>query len=80
VDGDGLVELARPLGNLISRLAAAQTNLISAVLGARIAEGRTAEDPQLPSQLAALGDGHDPRIVADAGAGHGLCVASASGR
>ena len=53
VDGDGLVELARPLGNLMSRLAAAQTNFISEVLGARIAEGRTAEDPQLPGQLAA---------------------------
>jgi adenylate cyclase len=53
VDGDGLVELARPLGNLMSRLAAAQTNFISEVLGARIAEGRSAEDPQLPSQLAA---------------------------
>ena len=53
VDGDGLVELARPLGNLMSRLAAAQTNFISEVLGARIAVGRTAEDPQLPSQLAA---------------------------
>jgi adenylate cyclase len=53
MDGDGLVELARPLGNLMSRLAAAQTNFISEVLGARIAEGRTAEDPQLPSQLAA---------------------------
>ena len=53
VDGDGLVELARPLGNLMSRLAAAETNFISEVLGARIAVGRTAEDPQLPSQLAA---------------------------
>jgi adenylate cyclase len=53
VDGDGLVELVRPLGNLMSRLAAAQTNFISEVLGARIAEGRTAEDPQLPDQLAA---------------------------
>lgn len=53
VDGDGLVELARPLGNLMSRLAAAQTNFISEVLGARIAEGHTPEDPQLPSQLAA---------------------------
>ena len=52
VDGDGLVELARPLGNLMSRLAAAQTNFISEVLAARIAEGRSAEDPQLSSQLA----------------------------
>ena len=53
VDGDGLVELARPLGNLMSRLAAAQTNFISEVLGARIAVGRRVEDPQLPGQLAA---------------------------
>lgn len=53
VDIDGLVELARPLGNLMSRLAAAQTSLISEVLGARIALGRQVEDPQLPGQLAA---------------------------
>jgi adenylate cyclase len=53
VDSDGLVELARPLGNLMSCLAAAQTNFISEVLGARIAVGRRVEDPQLPGQLAA---------------------------
>ena len=53
VDDDGLVELARPLGNLMSRLAAAQTTFISEVLGARIAAGHTAEDPHLPDELAA---------------------------
>lgn len=36
VDIDALVQLARPLGNLMSRLASAQTNFISEVLGARI--------------------------------------------
>ena len=53
VDDDGLVELARPLGNLMSRLAAAQTSFISEVLGARMAEGGRVEDPHLPDQLAA---------------------------
>lgn len=53
VDGDGLVELARPLGNLMSRLAAAQTSFISEVLGARIAAGRKVEDPHLSDDLAA---------------------------
>lgn len=53
VDTDGLVELARPLGHLLSRLAAAQTGFISEVLGARLAAGRAIEDPQLPDQLAA---------------------------
>lgn len=52
-DGDALVELARPLGNLMSRLAAAQTSFISEILGARIATGLDAEDPQLPRLLAA---------------------------
>ena len=53
VDEDGLVELARPLGNLMSRLAAAQTTFISEVLGARLTEGRTVEDPDLADELAA---------------------------
>jgi adenylate cyclase len=53
VDSDALVELARPLGNLMSRLAAAQTHFISEVLGSRIAEGLTAQDPQMPQILAA---------------------------
>ena len=53
VDRDGLVELARPLGNLMSRLAAAQTSFISEVLGARIAAGHKVEDPHLPDELAA---------------------------
>lgn len=53
VDEVALVELARPLGNLMSRLAAAQTTFISEVLGARIAAGIPAEDPQLPELLAA---------------------------
>ena len=44
-----MVELARPLGNLMSRLAAAQTNFISEVLGARIAAGLVAEDPTCPT-------------------------------
>ena len=52
VDLDALVELARPLGNLMARLAAAQTVFISDVLGARIAEGMAADDPQLPDRLA----------------------------
>jgi len=47
------VELARPLGHLLARLAAAQTGFISEVLGARLAAGRAIEDPQLPDQLAA---------------------------
>jgi adenylate cyclase len=53
VDEDGLVELARPPGNLMSRLAAAQTTFISEVLGARLTEGRTVEDPDLADELAA---------------------------
>ena len=53
VDSDALVELARPLGNLMSRLAAAQTSFISEVLGARLASGLTADDPELPGLLAA---------------------------
>ncbi len=53
VDADAMVELARPLGNLMSRLAAAQTSFISEVLGARIAAGLVAEDPHLPDRLAA---------------------------
>lgn len=52
IDADALVELARPLGNLMSRLAAAQTSFISEVLGARISAGLAAEDPQLPDRLA----------------------------
>jgi adenylate cyclase len=53
VDGDALVELARPLGNLMSRLAAAQTNFITEVLGSRIASGLDVDDPQMPQLLAA---------------------------
>lgn len=53
LDRDGLVELARPLGNLMSRLAAAQTTFISEVLGARMAAGHEVEDPHLPDELAA---------------------------
>lgn len=53
VDDDTLVELARPLGNLMSRLAAAQTHFISEVLGSRIAAGLAADDPQMPRILAA---------------------------
>lgn len=52
VDPDALVQLARPLGNLMSRLAAAQTGFISEVLGVRMAAGLQAEDPQLPRLLA----------------------------
>ena len=52
VDENGLVELARPLGNLMSRLAAAQTTFISEVLGARIALGHNVDDPELAAQLA----------------------------
>ncbi len=53
VDPDALVGLARPLGNLMSRLAAAQTSFIAEVLGGRIAAGLTAEDPALADQLTA---------------------------
>ncbi len=53
LDADGVVELARPLGHQLSRLAAAQTNFISEVLGARITQGQAAEDPHLPDRLAA---------------------------
>lgn len=53
VDDDALVELARPLGNLMSRLAAAQTHFVSDVVGSRIAAGLAVEDPQLPQLLAA---------------------------
>lgn len=52
VDENGLVELARPLGNLMSRLAAAQTTFISEVLGARIALGHNVDDPELADELA----------------------------
>ncbi|MFN8072984.1 MAG: adenylate/guanylate cyclase domain-containing protein [Mycobacterium sp.] len=52
VDADALVDLARPLGNLMSRLAAAQTGFISEVLGAHLADGLTADDPELASRLA----------------------------
>ena len=52
MDADGVVELARPFGHLLSRLAAAQTSFVSDVLGERIATGQVAEDPQLPAQLA----------------------------
>ncbi len=53
LDADGVVELARPLGHQLSRLAAAQTSFISEVLGARITQGQAAEDPHLPDRLAA---------------------------
>lgn len=52
IDADSLVELARPLGNLMSRIAAAQTTFISEVLGARLASGLAADDPRLPDVLA----------------------------
>jgi len=51
VDMDALVQLARPLGNLMSRLASAQTIFISEVLGARITAGLAADDPEMPSRL-----------------------------
>lgn len=53
VDENSLVELARPLGNLMSRLAAAQTGFISEVLGERIASGHDVDDPRLADELAA---------------------------
>lgn len=52
VDADALVELARPLGNLMSRLAAAQTNFLSEIVGTRMASGLQPEDPELPAHLA----------------------------
>jgi adenylate cyclase len=53
LDPDGLVELARPFGHLLSRLAAAQTSFLSDVLGARIAAGHLTEDPASGEQMAA---------------------------
>jgi hypothetical protein len=53
LDTDGLVELARPFGHQLSRLAAAQTSFLSDVLGARIAAGHLAEDPASAEQMAA---------------------------
>jgi len=52
LDPDGLVELARPFGHLLSRLAAAQTSFLSDVLGARIAAGHLAEDPASGEHMA----------------------------
>jgi len=53
VDVDGAVELARPLGHLLSRLAVAQTGFVGEVLGERLAAGQVADDPQLPERVAA---------------------------
>ena len=53
LDPGGLVELARPFGHLLSRLAAAQTGFLSDVLGARIAAGHLVEDPASAEQMAA---------------------------
>jgi len=53
LDTGGLVELARPFGHLLSRLAAAHTSFLSDVLGARIAAGHLAEDPASAEQMAA---------------------------
>lgn len=53
VDGDALVEAARPLGNLMSRLAAAQTVFISEVVGGRLATGLDPDDPRMPDRLTA---------------------------
>ncbi len=53
LDADGVVELARPLGHQLSRLAAAQTSFISEVLNARITQGQAAADPRRPDRLAA---------------------------
>jgi len=52
LDPDGLVELARPFGHLLSRFAAAQTSFLSDVLGARIAAGHLAEDPTSGEHMA----------------------------
>ncbi len=52
LDPDGLVELARPFGHLLSRLAAAQTSFLSDVLGARIAVGHLVEDPASGEHMA----------------------------
>lgn len=52
VDSDALVELARPLGNLMSRLASAQTGFISEIMGSRITAGLSVDDPQMPRELA----------------------------
>lgn len=53
VDFDGSVILARPFGQLLSRLAAVQTGLLSDVLGRRIAAGEVADDPQASERMAA---------------------------
>jgi len=56
VDADGAVALARPLGHLLSRLAAAQVGLVSGVLGERLLDGQDAEraatDPELAEHVA----------------------------
>jgi adenylate cyclase len=52
VDFDATVVLARPFGQLLSRLAAVQTSLLSNVLGRRIAAGEVADDPQAPERMA----------------------------
>lgn len=51
VDSDALVEFVRPLGNLMSRLAAAQTTFISEVVGTHIAAGFDPDDPNLSQRL-----------------------------
>ncbi len=53
IDIERAVELARPYGHLLSRLAAAQMGFVSEVLGERRGEEPEADDPLRSAQLAA---------------------------
>ncbi|MCV7419847.1 adenylate/guanylate cyclase domain-containing protein [Mycobacterium yunnanensis] len=53
VDADGAVAMARPFGQLLSRLAAAHTSFISEVMGKRLGEDYSATEPPSPEQLSA---------------------------
>lgn len=52
LDMAGAMALARPFGHLFSRLAVVQTGLLADVLGTRIAEEQTADDPLLAEHVA----------------------------
>jgi len=64
VDTDGLVELARPLGHLLSRLAAAQTGFIFRGAGcpARCGSGMAVPEAMARMRAAAYAEG---RLVVD---------------
>lgn len=52
LDMAGALALARPFGHLFSRLAVVQTGLLADVLGARITDDQTADDPLLAEHVA----------------------------